>query len=222
MREGASAERSARALVSELTPAERLWLLDGDERFWPGVLDWARYGYITVPVVAGAVPRLGIPGFHFTDGPRGVTLGRSTCFPVTMARGASWDPALEEQVGLALGREARSARREPLRRRVHQPPAPPRLGTRAGNLRRGSHSPRRDGGGSHPGSPAPRDGVREALRAQQHRERAFPRRREGRRRRAARGLSGALPPRRRRGRAFCDERLQRGQRAVVWRQSRGS
>jgi beta-glucosidase len=108
VREGASPEATARTIVARLTRAERLWLLDGDEGFWLGVLGWARHGYNNVPVVAGGVPRLGIPGFRFADGPRGVTLGRSTCFPVSMARGATWDPALEEEVGVAVGREARA------------------------------------------------------------------------------------------------------------------
>ena len=68
----------------------------------------AAKGFSRAPVVAGAVPRLGIPGVRFTDGPRGVVMGASTCFPVAMARGASWDPALEEEVGRAIGGEARA------------------------------------------------------------------------------------------------------------------
>lgn len=54
--------------------------------------------------------RLGIPGFAMIDGPRGVSLmaGPATSFPVAMARGASWDPALEERVGEAIGAEARA------------------------------------------------------------------------------------------------------------------
>jgi beta-glucosidase len=65
-------------------------------------------GYNRVPVVAGAVPRLGIPGVRFTDGPRGVVAGASTCFPVAGSRGASWDPAMEEEIGRAIGAEARA------------------------------------------------------------------------------------------------------------------
>ena len=34
-------------------------------------------------------------------GPRGVVSGKSTCFPVSMARGASFDPALEREIGEA-------------------------------------------------------------------------------------------------------------------------
>ena len=56
----------------------------------------------------GAVARLGIPGLRFGDGPRGVVLGRSTAFPVAMARGATWDPALEERIGGAIGLELRA------------------------------------------------------------------------------------------------------------------
>ncbi|MGI8459532.1 MAG: beta-glucosidase [Propionibacteriaceae bacterium] len=60
------------------------------------------------PFVAGAVPRLGIPGIRFSDGGRGVVIGASTAFPVTMARAATWDPSLEERVGLVIGRETRA------------------------------------------------------------------------------------------------------------------
>ncbi|MBI3783336.1 MAG: glycoside hydrolase family 3 C-terminal domain-containing protein [Deltaproteobacteria bacterium] len=54
--------------------------------------------------------RLGIPGFGMVDGPRGVNsaTGHATAFPVGMARGATWDPSLEERVGEAIGEEARA------------------------------------------------------------------------------------------------------------------
>jgi beta-glucosidase len=99
---------AAAGLVSRLTEEEKLWLLDGDQAFWPGIYRMVARGYNRVPVVAGAVPRLGIPGVRFTDGPRGVVIGASTCFPVAMSRGASWDPALEEEIGRAIGAEARA------------------------------------------------------------------------------------------------------------------
>ena len=65
-------------------------------------------GYNHTPYVHGAVARLGIPGLRFGDGPRGVVLGRSTAFPVAMARGATWDPELEERIGGAIGLELRA------------------------------------------------------------------------------------------------------------------
>lgn len=55
--------------------------------------------------LTAANPRLGIPGFAMTDGPRGVTAGRATCFPVGMARGATFDRDLERAIGAAIGLE---------------------------------------------------------------------------------------------------------------------
>ncbi len=49
--------------------------------------------------------RLGIPGYRMVDGPRGVRAGKTTAFPVGMARGATFDPELERRVGAAMGVE---------------------------------------------------------------------------------------------------------------------
>lgn len=54
---------------------------------------------------------LGLPGLRMLDGPRGlsaVTRVPATVFPVAMARGASFDPALERRVGEAIAEELRS------------------------------------------------------------------------------------------------------------------
>lgn len=56
----------------------------------------------------GGCERLGIPALYFSDGPRGVCAGRSTCFPVSMARGASFDPDLERRIGEAMSIEYRA------------------------------------------------------------------------------------------------------------------
>jgi beta-glucosidase len=103
----ATAEDAAGTLYDELSEAETLSLLDGDADFEQGSLEMSA-GYNTKPIVAGALPRLGVPGIRFTDGPRGVVMGHSTCFPVPIARGASWDPELELEIGRAIGREARA------------------------------------------------------------------------------------------------------------------
>jgi beta-glucosidase len=108
VRSGTDPDRAARSLLEQLDRAERLGLLDGDEPFWPGMPDMMGKGYNLEPIVAGAVPRLGIPGVRFSDGPRGAVIGRSTAFPVPMARGATWDPELEERVGAAIGAEIRA------------------------------------------------------------------------------------------------------------------
>ncbi|MGW1269846.1 glycoside hydrolase family 3 C-terminal domain-containing protein [Streptomyces sp. NPDC002491] len=68
-----------------------------------------------------AVPRAGIPSATLTDGPHGVRLQRAaadhlgihdsepaTSFPTASATGSSWDPELVEEMGRALGREARA------------------------------------------------------------------------------------------------------------------
>ena len=108
VRGGATPDAAAIGLLGLLTDAEKLGLLDGDEPFWPGMPTMMGVGYNLEPIVAGAVPRLGIPGIRFSDGPRGAVIGRSTAFPVSMARGATWDPALEERVGAAIGAEIRA------------------------------------------------------------------------------------------------------------------
>ncbi len=98
---------AASELVAELTERERLRLLDGDAPVWPGLLAMVR-SYNTEPIVAGAIDRVGLPGIRFTDGPRGVVMGASTCFPVPIARAATFDVALEEAIGRAIGAEARA------------------------------------------------------------------------------------------------------------------
>lgn len=105
VRAGADVHEEAKKLYDELTDDERLGLLDGDEEFWPGMRDMMRHGYNYRPIIHGEVPRLGIPGLRFSDGPRGVVMGSSTAFPVSMARGATWDLRLEERVGRAIGAE---------------------------------------------------------------------------------------------------------------------
>jgi beta-glucosidase len=105
----AQADTAARDLLSKLTLDEKIGLMSGDAPFFRGFLKLAAGGYNRPPLLtAGAIPRLAIPGMHFTDGPRGVVLPGATTFPVSMARGASFDPALEERVGDAMGREARA------------------------------------------------------------------------------------------------------------------
>ena len=102
----ATAREAAESLIAQMNDDELLWLLDGDTPARAMLRLPARMK--AGPIAGGAVPRLGIPGIRFSDGPRGVVIGRSTAFPVTIMRAATWDPALEERVGLAMGREARA------------------------------------------------------------------------------------------------------------------
>ena len=100
-------EAVAEALVASLTQEERIGILSGDGAFISGTRAMSKR-YNGAPIVAGAVPRLGLPGIRFTDGPRGVVMYHSTAFPSPMARAATFDPALEERIGDAIGVEART------------------------------------------------------------------------------------------------------------------
>ena len=108
VRDGADHHAEARALVSAMTDEEKLGSLDGDTEFWPGIVDMVAGGYHGHPWPAAVVERLGIPGIHFADGPRGCVIGPATCFPVSMARGATFDPELEERIGRVIGTELRA------------------------------------------------------------------------------------------------------------------
>ena len=109
MARGGDARGEADGLVAMMTLEEKLGCLDGDTPFWPGVADLAGGGYHDHAWPAARVERLGVPGLAFADGPRGCVLGPSTTFPVSMARGASFDPDLEERVGEAIGAELRAS-----------------------------------------------------------------------------------------------------------------
>ena len=103
--DGAPPEEAAASVVAAMTPDEVLWCLDGDAPTWAGLTFIGQDGYHLMPFDAAAVPRLGVRGLAFSDGPRGAVVGNATAFPVSMARGAAWDPELEERVGEAIGRE---------------------------------------------------------------------------------------------------------------------
>ncbi len=106
---GADRQDEAATLVAAMTLEEKLGCLDGDTPFWPGLFDMTQGGYYTHPWPAARVDRLGIPGIDFADGPRGCVIADATAFPVSMARGAAFDPLLEEQIGDAIGAELRAS-----------------------------------------------------------------------------------------------------------------
>ncbi len=97
----------ARQVLAKMTLREKIGQMSADTPLLSGGIKMAR-AYNTEPLPAGENLRLGIPGIRFSDGPRGVVMYHSTCFPVSMARGASWDTDLEERIGDAIGVEARS------------------------------------------------------------------------------------------------------------------
>ena len=91
------------ALLPELSLDEKIAMLSGHGFFQQIAEDKGRYCAHPYHIGAGN-ERLGIPPLLFNDGPRGVLMGSSTCFPVPMARGASFDVDLERRVGDAIGR----------------------------------------------------------------------------------------------------------------------
>jgi beta-glucosidase len=101
-----AADRAALDLVARMTLDEKIDQMTGSG-IAPMTLALLLRGTMA-PVYSGANDRLGIPPVAFTDGPRGVTIGHATAFPVAIARAATWDLDLQRRVGDAIGREARA------------------------------------------------------------------------------------------------------------------
>lgn len=100
-------EEKAQALLAQMTLKEKVWMLNGNWDIF-GNVEKYQNGYNPVPIDTNGCPRLGISPIRFSDGPRGVVMGHSTCFPVSMARGASFDPSLEKRIGDVIGKEAQA------------------------------------------------------------------------------------------------------------------
>ncbi len=103
----AEIDATVNAILAEATLAEKVGMLSGKGFFQAFVEDdrvWAARPYRA----GGGIERLGVPALWFTDGPRGVARGQSTCFPCSMARGASFDPELERRIGEVMAIEARA------------------------------------------------------------------------------------------------------------------
>lgn len=86
-----AADQSVEALIAELTVAEKCALITGAD-VW------------SIP----GCDRLGIPGWRVSDGPVGVRGQRATpalLLPGPSAMAATWDTALVEDIGKALGQE---------------------------------------------------------------------------------------------------------------------
>ncbi len=100
-------EAQIEAWIEDLDLDEKVYMLSGHGFLAHRGNGEGRYCEILYPIGAGN-ERLGIPHLLFNDGPRGISKGNSTCFPVPMARGASFDVELERRIGDAIGRELRA------------------------------------------------------------------------------------------------------------------
>lgn len=105
--------KRAEAIVSKLTLEEKISLMSGNVTLDSMMEEMqknsdAHYNY--KPWGAGGLPEYGVPPMLFCDGPRGVVCGtgKSTCFPVSMLRGATFDTELETKIGHAIGKEVRA------------------------------------------------------------------------------------------------------------------
>lgn len=102
-------EQEVRTIVNDLSLTEKIKMLSGHgffEKFFGE--ENRQFGQRAYPAGSGNA-RHGIPSLHFCDGPRGARHKRNTtCFPVTMARGATWDRNIERSVGEAIAIEVRA------------------------------------------------------------------------------------------------------------------
>ncbi len=106
-------KETIQAFVEELLPQlsleEKIGIMSGqvtEKKLLDDLFVIEHYNVKPYPTME--VERLGVPNIRFVDGPRGVVSGSSTCFPVSMARGATFDRELEEQIGRVIGAEVRA------------------------------------------------------------------------------------------------------------------
>jgi beta-glucosidase len=85
-------ERRVDSILTKMTLEEKVEIIGGINDFY------------TRPV-----PRLGIPALKMSDGPMGVhDYGLTTAYPAGIALAASWDVALAQRFGTAMGHDARA------------------------------------------------------------------------------------------------------------------
>lgn len=101
----------AKKIVDRLTLEQKVYLMSGTVSLHDMMVDInenKHYNYFPYP--AGGILEEDLAPMLFCDGPRGAVCGKgkSTCFPVSMLRGATFDTKLEERIGNAIGREVRA------------------------------------------------------------------------------------------------------------------
>ncbi len=106
----AQIDKKARNLVDQMTIEEKVEMMSPVLSFPKLVAEMLsdNMKYNQHSYQAGGNERLGIPTMRFFDGPRGMVSGEATCFPVAIARAATFDRELEYQVGEVIGKEIRA------------------------------------------------------------------------------------------------------------------
>lgn len=105
-RESGEREKRIREILDKMTLSEKIGQMTACSLPHRLIVMLFRYNYWVFE--SGRNRKLGIKSLKFTDGPHGVSINKSTCFPVSMCRGAAFDAELEERVGDVIGIEARS------------------------------------------------------------------------------------------------------------------
>ena len=89
----------AKLLLAELTAAERIGLLGGDDP--TGILDIEHTG------TSNGIDRVGLPPLYFSDGPVGASNGHATAMPSPLALGATFSPDLARRYGATIADEVK-------------------------------------------------------------------------------------------------------------------
>lgn len=85
-------EHQIDAMIAKMTLQQKLDLIGGEDNMF-----------------IKAVPSIGFPRLKMSDGPEGVrTWGPDTAYAGGIALAASWDPALAQEMGISIGRDARA------------------------------------------------------------------------------------------------------------------
>lgn len=106
--------KKAQEILDALSLEEKISLMSGSEiraEVRGAIQKKLKVHYNERPYRAGGIEEKGVPPMLFADGTRGVVCGRgtATCFPVSSMRGATFNPALEEEIGIAMAEEVLDA-----------------------------------------------------------------------------------------------------------------
>lgn len=102
-----SLEAKVEDILASLSLQEKVYMMSGHDFYLDFFGKDNRQFGLRAYQAGGGNERLGLDFIRFADGPRGVRLSASTCFPVVMARGATWDVELEQRIGEVMGIECR-------------------------------------------------------------------------------------------------------------------